>query len=463
MKIAIVGGGISGLSAAWQANQDGSQFTLFEAGPKLGGILQTEYLSDGVVLEAGAESCLRSKPELLDLCQELGLEDEVVATLPHNAGAYVLRGGELHSIPQGVRLMAPSSWWPFLRSDLISWTGKFRAALDLVLPVRERTPEISEESLAQFVSRRLGVEVYHYLAQPLVAGIYGADPQKLSLEATMPLFQRLEQEHGSVIKGLRALGTEQEAHGARYNLFFSLKRGFGSVVEALESKLPKGSLRTGAVVDSISPVEGENGWDVTVRGESTERFDGLVLALPAPRTADLVASFLPETARSLRGITYRGAVTVNLAFDRETYLDFVPQAYGFVVPSQEKRPILACTFSSRKWPERGSEKYGVLRTYFGGPDMEWAVNATDEDLVDISLNELGDILGIDEEPLQSSVHRWPLGLPEYGLGHRQRVQEIRGALQTFPTLSMAGNFLDGVGLPDCVRLGRKAASQVAIP
>lgn len=458
MKLAIVGGGVSGLAAAWQAHCDGLKFDLFEAKDKLGGIVQTQYTDDEVVLECGAESCLRSKPELLDLCHELGLEDEIISTTPENSGAFVVRNGQLHPIPQGFRLMAPSAWWPFLRSDLISWTGKLRAGLDLVLPVKERNGG-PEESLSEFVTRRLGAEVLDYLAQPLVAGIYGADPQSLSLEATMPLFQRLEQEHGSVIKGLRALGTEGQAQGARYNLFFSLKRGFGSVIEAMQEKLPSDSLHTGAMVDSIEPQE--SGWKVRVRGKRAKKYDACIVALPASRAASLLDPISPAIGSSLKEIVCRGAVTVNICYDRLEYLDAVPRAYGFVVPAGEKRPLLACTFSSRKWVHRGSEKQGVLRTYFGGPGMEWAGKASDEDLLAVSRSQLEELLGLTAEPLSFSVHRWPTGLPEYRVGHRQRVQQIRQNLEAHPGLALVGNYFDGVGLPDCVQLGRKAVSQVS--
>jgi oxygen-dependent protoporphyrinogen oxidase len=461
MSLAIIGGGISGLAAAWQATQDRIPFQLFEATDRLGGILQTEYTEDGLAVEGGAESCLRSKPEFYDMCCELGLESEMVSTMRENSGAFVVRDGELHPIPQGFRLMAPSTFWPFLRSELISWPGKLRAGLDLVLPVKNRTKEEPEESLSEFVSRRLGAEVLHYLAQPLVAGIYGADPQCLSLEATMPLFQRLEAEHGSVIRGLRALGTEQEAQGARYNLFFSLERGFGSVVEAIAEQVPEGTLHTGSRVDYLKP--GDDGrWAVKVRGQKEKTFDSVVVALPAPAAASLLESFLPDVSQQIAEIECRPAVTVNLVYERETYLDHVPRAYGFVVPSRERRPILACTFSSRKWPNRGSRSSGILRTYFGGPGQEWAVSASDEDLVDISVNEMSQLLRLKERPTSFSVHRWPVGLPEYRVGHRRRVQEIRKGLDTHPTLSLAGNYLDGVGMPDCVRLGRKAASTMAL-
>ena len=278
----------------------------------------------------------------------------------------------------------------------------------------------------------------------------------------MPLFQRLEQEHGSVIKGLRAMGTEKEAQGARYNLFFSLKGGFGAVVNALEEQLPEGSLKTASRVDSVEPLAGQGAWKLNIRGQGEQSFDALVLALPAPSAAKLLMPFAPEIGESLADIPCRGAVTVNLSYDRESYLNFVPRAYGFVVPSQERRPLLACTFSSRKWPHRGSEERGILRTYFGGPGMEWALKASDEELVEVSISELSQLLQYHEDPLDYSVHRWPIGLPEYRVGHRQRVQSIREALENFPSLSVVGNFLDGVGLPDCVRLGRRAVSKLVL-
>ena len=277
----------------------------------------------------------------------------------------------------------------------------------------------------------------------------------------MPLFQRLEQEHGSVIRGLKAVGSESDSQGARYNLFFSLKRGFGSLVEELCRQLPSSSLRPSSRVDSLACLEDGKGWELSVRSAGKERFDAVVLAMPAPASGNLLSPSFPELAAELSSIRYRGAITVNLAYQRDDYLSVVPSSYGFVVPTRERRPLLACTFSSRKWPQRGSEKFGLLRTYFGGPNMEWAFSASDEDLVDVSRQQLGELLGFDDSPLETWVRRWPQGLPEYRVGHRQKVQNIRSALETCPGLALAGNFLDGVGLPDCVRLGRRAVSQLS--
>lgn len=463
MKIAIIGGGLTGLSAAYQAQQDGLDFRLFEASGRFGGAIETTVGEDLAVLECGAESCLSSKPEMLELVRALGLEDEVVATVPENLGSFIVRDGLLHPVPKGLRLMAPSLWWPFLRSGLLSWRGKLRALLDLVLPARDASLRLPEESLAEFVTRRLGAEVLHYLAQPMVAGIYGADPQVLSMEATMPLFSRLEQEHGSVIRGLRRMSSEHDATGARYNLFFSLKRGFGSVIEALVSSLPANRLKTGCRVDSLEKIVVEGGaprWKVRVRGQKAETFDAVVLAVPAPVAGDLLAPIDPAVAGSLSELKYRPAITVNLSYEPEIYDQFVPTSYGFIVPAKEKRPILACTFSTRKWPGRGSQDRSVLRTYFGGPGAEWAMKASDEDLIAISESQLGDLLGLYESAIDVSVHRFPLGLPEYRVGHRQRMQMWHEALEVHSTLALAGNYLDGVGMPDSVRSGRKAIKKL---
>ncbi len=464
MKIAVIGGGLSGLSAAYQAHKDGHEVKLFEATDGLGGVVNTVLGEDGAVLEAGAESCLRSKPEMLDLVRELELESDIISTQPENLGSFIVRDGALHSIPLGLRLMAPSRYLPFLRSGLLSWPGKFRALLDLVLPTRESVLGAPEESLAQFVTRRLGVEVLHYLAQPMVAGIYGADPQMLSLDATMPLFQRMEREHGSVIRGLRNLGADTEATGARYTLFFSLKGGVGQVINALKAALPEESLRLGTRVDSLEPVDrgSENtAWNIRVRGgASVQYFDAVVLALPGPSASELLRPQFPEMSELLDQIVYRSAVTVNLSYPRAVYEERVPRAYGFIVPAQERRPILACTFSSWKWENRGSEERGVLRTYFGGPSMDWAINAQDEELIAISKSQLRQLLDLDEEPSEALVHRWPIGLPEYRVGHRERIQNLKNLSDAYPTLGLAGNYLDGVGMPDCVRVGRKAVRQM---
>lgn len=463
MRIAIIGGGLSGLAAAYQAHQDGLEFRLFEASGRFGGVVETEIGEDGAVIEGGAESCLSSKPEMMELVRALGLEDEVVSTVRENLGSFIVRDGTLHPIPKGLRLMAPSLWWPFLRSGLLSWRGKLRALLDLFLPARDVSLPLPEESLAEFVTRRLGAEVLHYLAQPMVAGIYGADPQLLSLDATMPLFPRLEQEHGSVIRGLRQMNTEGEATGARYNLFFSLKRGFGSVIEALIQNLPSDSLRQGCRVDSLEKIESPGSasrWRVGVRGEEAETFDAVVLAVPATVAAALLGRIDADLASSLGEITYRPAVTVNLSYEPELYDHVVPRAYGFVVPAQEKRPLLACTFSSRKWPGRDSEERGVLRTYFGGPGMDWAMRASDEDLIAVSETQLSELIGLYEPAIEATVHRYPLGLPEYRVGHRQRVQSWNEATELHGTLALAGNYMDGVGLPDCVRSGRNAIKKL---
>jgi oxygen-dependent protoporphyrinogen oxidase len=464
MRIAIIGGGLSGLAAAYQAQQDGLEFRLFEASGRYGGLVETEIGEDLTVLEAGAESCLLSKPEMLELVRALGLEDEVVSTVPENMGSFIVRDGMLHPIPKGLRLMAPSLWWPFFRSGLLSWRGKLRALLDLFLPARDVSLRLPEESLAEFVTRRLGSEVLHYLAQPMVAGIYGADPQMLSLEATMPLFSRLEQEHGSVIRGLRQMNTEQDAAGARYNLFFSMRRGFGSVVDALVASLPADWLRSGCHVDSLAKVSAAPGslprWSVQVRGEKAETFDAVVLAVPAPTAGRLLVGTDADLAMSLGEVRYRPAVTVNLSYENDVYDECVPKSYGFIVPAREKRPLLACTFSSRKWPGRGSDDRSVLRTYFGGPGMEWAMKASDEDLIAVSESQLSELLGLYEPAIDVSVHRYPLGLPEYRVGHRQRMQAWHEALEVHGTLALAGNFLDGVGLPDCVRSGRKAIKKL---
>lgn len=457
MKIAIVGGGIAGLSAAYQAYRLGHEFALFEAGSRLGGVIETDLGADGAVIECGPEACLSTKPEMLELIKELGLEGQIIATKHENSGSFVVRDSSLRSIPGGLRLMAPTLVWPFLKSDLLSFRGKLRAFLDLVLPVRNLSLEHSDESLADFVTRRLGVEVLHYLAQPMIAGIYGSDPQVLSLDATMPFFSSLEQEHGSVIRGLRRMGRDREAKGARYSQFFSLREGFGSLVASLISVLPDETLQLGARVDRIEQVlDSSSAWRISIRGREPEGYDAVVLAVPAPVAADLVADIDVKLGDSLRQVKYRPVVTVNLSYAPEAFEQFVPASYGFVVPKVEKRPIMACTFSAHKWANRGSAKRALLRTYFGGTGSDWALKASDEELVAISESQLGDLLGLYEQAIETSVKRYPIGLPEYRVGHRQKVRQWRDILAMYPNLSLVGNYIDGVGMPDCVRLGRQA-------
>lgn len=448
--IAVIGGGLSGLAAAYQLHKEGLPFQLFEASSYLGGAVRTFYRSD-MVLEGGADSILRSKPQALELVEELGLSDQVVETIPEYRGSLLLRDGELYEIPEGVRLMAPAKWLSFVRSPLISFPGKLRAAADLFLPAKT---DGEDESLGQFVARRLGQEMLDYMAQPMISGIYGADPHELSLRATMPMFQELEEKYGSVIRGLRKTGGAESSTGARYSLFFNLKRGSGALVEALAESLPQDQLFLDAKVSNLKP-----GWTLEVAGEERS-FESVLVATPASAAARLT-QFDPDLSSVLGSVKSHPAVTVNLIFKRSD-CEGIPLAYGFIVPAAEERELLACTFTSYKWPDRGPEEYEIIRAYFGGPSFDKKeLEKSDVELVQKARTELGQIFGLVSSPEDYLVDRHFEGIPIYEVGHRERVLELKKLEASHNGLFITGNYLDGVGVPDVIRGGRETARRVA--
>lgn len=433
MKIAVIGGGIAGLAAAHYAQVERAEVTVFEATNRVGGVISTLDL-DGFRMEGGPDSILREKPAARELAWDLDLESEIVETRPEHRGTFIVRGGQLHPIPEGLRLMAPQYVRPFLRSRVVSWPGKFRMGLDLVRPGR-RTE--ADESLADFVRRRFGRECLERLAQPMVAGIYCADPEQLSMQSTLPQFVEFERKYGSVLRGLWR-NRSASAHGARYSLFFNFKGGTQTLIDALARKVP---VRLGARVESLEP-----GWHV-----NGEKFDAVVLALPAGPAAGLLRHVAPLLARELEGIPYLGSVTVNMTYPGDVLGR--RSGYGFVVPAVERMALLACTFSHLKWPGR-AERGSLLRAYLGGAFDPDAVSRSDDELLLRVRRDFERLLGIREAPTSVFVHRHPASMPVYTVGHKQRVQRLDAALPGLPGLGLAGNALTGVGIPDVIARAR---------
>ncbi len=452
MQLAIIGGGISGLAAAFEAHKLGLDFQLFESSSRFGGTLET-LDSDGVLMEGGADSILRTKPWALELVRELGLESEMVSTKEDSYGSYVVCDRELHPIPDGFRLMAPTTILSFLRSPILSWPGKFRVFLELFMP---KNSTGQDESLTSFVTRRLGREVLEKLAQPMVSGIYSADPDCLSLEATMPIFLRLEQEYGSVIKGLRALGEGEGASGARYNLFFSLRHGVGQLVDTLVASLPEERLLAGCPITKVVPEEG--GWRLSGPGRELTS-EAVLLALPAPLSAELVG-FDPDLSAKLNEVRYSSAALVNMIYHEESTLD-LPEGYGFVVPEVEQMHLLACTFTHHKWPDRTPPGKAQVRAYFGGHHNQAVLERSDQELVALARSDLARLTGLEDAPLDTHVSRHWMGLPEYSVGHLGWQQKVEAMAGRHPGLSLAGNAFDGVGVPDCIRRGRECARHIS--
>lgn len=481
-RIVIVGGGISGLAAAHRVFELQSQDSpeearpevlLLEASSRLGGTVRT-YRREGFLLEAGPDSFISEKPAALELARRLGLEERLTGTNEQNRRSFVVRGGRLRPTPEGFQLLAPSRFLPFLTTDIFTWRGKARMALDLLLPRRKDLNGQTEESLAAFVRRRFGQEALERMAQPMVGGIYTADPEHLSLRATMPRFLEMERRHRSLILAMwkNARRTEASARhtlaasGARYSLFLSFDEGTQVLTDALAASLPHGAARLDTKVQTLrlNPPRLDERLDDAPRhwllqtntGEMISA-DAVCLALPAYAAARLLRETDSALAEELDAIPYASTATVNLAY-RRADIPHPLDGFGFVVPFIERRATLACTFSSVKFPSRAPEGHALLRAFVGGA-LQPEMFALDEaDMTEAVRRDLRDLLGVTAPPLFAHVEKWPRSMAQYHLGHLERLSRINTRLQNFPTLALCGNAYNGTGLPDCVRSGESAAA-----
>ncbi len=460
-RIVVVGGGIAGLAAAHRlverarATETTVDVRLLEAGDRLGGTIVTER-RDGFVMEGGPDSILTEKPWAVDLCQRLGFADRLVGTRDGERRTYVVHRGRLLPLPEGFLLMAPTDLVALARSPLFTWRGKLRMALDLVLP---RGPADADESLAHFVRRRLGREALERVAQPLVGGIYTADPERLSLAATMPRFRELERRHRSLILGLRAQAAAPTAggSGARYALFVAPADGMGALVDALAARLPEGVVRCRAPVEAMAR-DGDR-WQLRAGGEPLSA-DAVVLATPAPAAAVLLASLDPTLARTLATIAYASSVTVTLAYGAGDMPAEALRGFGFVVPAIERSPLIACTYASRKFPGRAPAGHELVRAFLGGALRPDVIDFDDDTLVGLVRGELRALAGITAAPLLTRIHRHRRAMPQYAVGHLDLVAIIEGRVASLPGLALAGGAYRGVGISDCVRSGEAAADAV---
>jgi oxygen-dependent protoporphyrinogen oxidase len=454
MRVIVLGGGISGLTAAYRLKQGGAEVELCEAQPRLGGLLGTERFG-GFEVEIGPDSILCEKPWALALARDLGLGGQILGTRKEAHGAYIVHRGKLVRVPEGFSMMAPTDLWAMARTPILSLGGKLRTLLDMVLPRRAST---ADESLESFVVRRLGRESFERLAQPLVGGIYGADPKSLSLSATMPRFIELEREHGSVIRGLlkkRAQGGSGGAEGARYGMFAAFRGGMQTLIDALEKELA-GSVHLNA--GALRVTRNGAGYAVETHRARLE-CDAIVVALPAHAAAHVLRDLDPALTDALRAIPYASAATVTGIWDERQ----IPQpldAYGFVVPAAEGREIIAATWASAKWAGRAPQGKALIRVFIGGHAGQHLVERSDESLLDIVARELNGLMGIREKPEWTRVMRYFDAMPQYHVGHAGRVSQVAAVVARHAGLYLAGNAYRGVGIPDAVKSGEDAAKAV---
>jgi oxygen-dependent protoporphyrinogen oxidase len=465
-RVVVVGGGIAGLAAAHrlvELNSEkslGLEVMLIEASPRLGGVIATEKIGDFIV-EAGPDSFITEKPWALRLCERLGLTSRLVSTQAAYQKIYVVHNARLDPLPEGFFLLAPTRFWPFVQTPLFSWGGKLRMAAEIFLP---RGAMDADESLGAFVRRRFGAEALDRVAQPLVGGIYAADPDQLSLSATMPRFKEMERVRRSVILSMvsdqrRRARNRETGSGARWSLFVTLAGGMQELVDRIASGLPEGCVRLSTPITGLIRNMEKKLWKLTTHANESHEADGVILATPSFQTADLLRDVASGTADDLKQITHASTATVSLAF-RQKDFPRPPDSFGFVVPAVEGRKIMACTFSSLKYPGRAPEGYVLVRAFAGGslqPDLFRDDNAT---IVKNVRAELASLLGVTAQPFFSRLWRHPLSMPQYLVGHDARIRRIKTALDGFPTLALAGSAYHGVGISDCVRSGEEAAEKI---
>ncbi|HEV8168324.1 MAG TPA: protoporphyrinogen oxidase [Pyrinomonadaceae bacterium] len=448
--VVIIGGGISGLAAAHRLSEQQVQVTLLEASPRLGGTIQTEE-RDGFLLERGPDSFISEKPQAVELAKRLGLESRLVQTNEQFRRSFIVRDRRLRPVPEGFQLLAPSRLWPFITSDIFSLAGKARMAADLLLP-RKSTNGTHDESLASFVRRRLGVEALDRMAQPMVGGIYTADPETLSLRATLPRFLDMEREHRSLILAMLRQGRAQKVgtSGARYSLFLSFDRGVQVLVDALAQQI-KADIRLNA--RAVGLKHDGSAWTITTSDGEELVADKICIALPAYLAATLLQGRLAE---KLRQIKYASTATINFAY-RRSAIAHPLNGFGFVVPFIEQRSLIACTFSSVKFSGRAPEGHVLLRAFAGGA-LQPEIFALDESEMRARVEaDLRELLGINEAPLFVETAKWKDSMPQYEVGHLERVSEIEKLATELPGLTLAGNAYRGAGIPDCIRSGEAAA------
>lgn len=460
--VAVIGGGIAGLSAAWWLQKAGLDYALLEQDVRWGGKIHTERVAlneweeTPFIVEAGPDSFITQKPWGVALAREVGLGDALIGTNEDLKQTYVLHRGRPTPLPDGVLMIVPTRLKPFLLSPLISPWGKLRMGMELFIPPRR---DDGDETLADFVRRRLGSEALDKIAEPLMSGIYNAEADKQSLLATFPRFRELEQKHGSLIRGMVASQRLRSRHAPPSNgkplpFFVTPKEGVEALVTALRSHL-RGDLRLRTSVEALERAVG--GYRLHLSNGTMLDAGQVILATPAYVAARLLRTLTPEAADLLDGIRYVSTGTISLAF-RSGEARNPLHSYGLVIPMSERRPINAVTLSSVKFAHRAPEGYLLLRVFFGGSRSPRSMELSDGDLYTTVCCELDALLGIDAEPLFHRIYRWFRSNPQYDVGHLERVAAIERRLP--PGVHLAGSAYRGVGLPDCIHQAQEAVERV---
>jgi oxygen-dependent protoporphyrinogen oxidase len=448
VDVAIVGGGIAGLAAAWELQKRGIPARVLEAGTRPGGVIYTERF-DGWTIDAGPDSLLVQKPAAVSLCRELGIAERLHPTLPPRT-AYVLRDGRLHPLIEGSAFGFPIRAAPLVTSSLFSWPGKLRMAMEVIVPPRSA---IDDESLASFVRRRFGDEAVHYLAEPLLAGIHAGDVERLSTKALFPRLTAVERENGSVIRGFRALRVKPSPQGA----FVSLPGGTMELVEKLVASLTPGTIQLSSRASDLRRA----GEFVVETPYGAVHARALILAVPAYAAAGLLRSVDTTLAGLCETIQYASTAVVAFGFRRDQ-VGHPLRGTGFVVPRSEQQPLLACTWVSSKWPGRAPDGHVLLRAFLGGGRDPHRLDRSDGELIDTARDALAEVLDISGDPVfPPRLYRWTRQSPQFEVGHLNRVAAIEQRLGSVPGLFVTGSGFRAIGIPDCIQDGRDTAARAA--
>ena len=479
-RIIIIGGGVTGLGAAYKVTRAASEgydveFILFEKDQRLGGKICTEIVPDPsgkgrFIVDGGPDCFLTEKQACHRIAKLTGIFDDELPTDDSRKRTWILSRGKLHELPDGVMMFAPTKFIPFATTSLFTWPGKIRMAMDLFIPPKKVAPgDFNDETLESFVVRRMGRECLDRLAEPLVGGVHASDPTQMSLAATFPRLLEMEQRHGSLVKGFIAARQKVEEMRQKYpakpgekrrTFFTSFEKGMQQLTDRMADAAGRQNIHLGLAVTSLQYV-GNSGWSAHLSNGSILDGDAVIIATEAWAAEPLIRPHDQAIANALANIPTSSSATVSIAFN-ENEVGFDLNAFGVLCPLIEGRALMAATYSSTKWRGRAPTGKVLLRGFVGGPHNQEILKQPDEELVQTVLAEFQDILGLNPfaKPLFSRVFRWHRGMPQYTLGHLDRVKLIEGHSARIPGLAFAGGCYRGVGVPNCIESGERAVSKV---